>query len=379
MICQKDKFNLSDDVTFINGAYMSPLLRSSEEAGIQGLRKKRMPSDLTTNDFFDEVDKLRVLHAELIGTTDITRSVVIPSASYGIANVANNLPNNSRKKIVLLAEQFPSNYYIWSRLAKERGLDVVIVDKPKDSSDWSERVIDNIDSETLVVAMAPIQWGDGSLFDIQAIGDRCKDKGSLFVLDGTQFIGAYPYDHDRVKPDALITASYKWMLGPYGIGMAHIGEAFDQGKPFEETWLNKIRSDDFQYLTDYQDEYRSGARRYEMGEAPDFIKIPMLQDAISQLIEWTPAAIQEYCRTLIDPMLTRLEGRGYKVPPTNHMAAHLFGIGLPVGVDMDTIKRKVAAAKISISYRGESIRVSPNVYNTEADIELLTNVLSKLM
>lgn len=378
MICQKDKFNLSDEITFVNGAYMSPLLKSSEEAGIRGIRKKRMPADLTINDFFGEVDELRRLHAELIGSNDPSRSVVIPSASYGLANIANNLPDNGRRKIVLLGEQFPSNYYIWTRLAKEKGLDVVIVNKPEDNLTWSESIIDNIDEETLAVAMAPIQWGDGSLFDIEAISDRCKARGSLFVLDGTQFIGAHPYDHKRVKPDALITASYKWMLGPYGIGMGYIGEAFDHGKPFEESWLNKVNSDDFQYLTDYQNEYREGARRYEMGEAPDFIKIPMLKDSIRQLIEWTPAAIQEYCRTLIGPMLTRLEGIGYKVPPTNHMAAHLFGIGLPAGVDMDTIKREVAAAKISISYRGESIRVSPNIYNTEADIELLTNVLSKL-
>ena len=374
MICQREKFNLSDDVTFINGAYMSPLLTSTEEAGIRGLIKKRTPSDLTINDFFDEVDKVRTLFTDLIGAKEPNRSVIIPSASYGLAMVANNLPDNGRKKLVLLGGQFPSNYYIWERIAQEKGLEIVIVQPASDGATWSEHIMDAIDHDILAVAMAPIQWGDGSLFDIQSIGDRCRELGALFILDGTQFVGAHPYDQEKIKADALVVASYKWMLGPYGIGMAYLGAAFDKGRPLEESWLNKVKSDDFQYLTNYQNQYRDGARRYEMGEAPDFIKIPMLQDAISQLIEWTPAVIQSYCSSLVAPMLTTINDAGYKVPSNQNMAAHLFGIGLPEGVHMSAVKEAMTAAKISISYRGEVLRVSPNVYNSQADIDLLTNV-----
>lgn len=378
MICQRYMFSLSDELTFINGAYMSPILKSSEEAGIRGLRKKRLPSDLTTNDFFEEVDKARGLFTQLIGATKPHRSVIIPSASYGLANVANNLPLNGRKKVILLGDQFPSNYYIWDRMVREKGLEIMIVEKPKDGSSWSARIIDAIDHETLAVTMAPLHWGDGSLYDIRTISLTIREKGALFILDGTQFIGAYPYDHTEIEPDALIVAGYKWLLGPYAIGMAYYGAAFDQGLPLEETWLNRVKSDDFQYLTDYQSEYREGARRYEMGEAPDFIKIPMLQDALSQLIEWSPAEIQQYCRSLISPMLKALSNHGYQVPKEANMAAHLFGVGLPEGLEMDTVKREVARAKISVSYRGTSIRISPNVYNTQEELDKLTDVLTQL-
>lgn len=379
MICQREKFSLSDDVTYINGAYMSPMLKSSEEAGIRGLRRKREPSSLTTNDFFEEVDKTRQLFTQLIAASEIKRSVVIPSASYGIANVAHNLPSNGRTKIILLEDQFPSNYYIWDRIAKERNLEVVFVNKPKDERSWSTMIREAIDNKTLAVAMAPIQWGDGYLFDVQSISHKTKEEGALFILDGTQFIGAHPYDHSKVNPDALIVAAYKWMLGPYAIAMAYFGEAFDNGKPLEESWLNRVNSDDFQYLTNYQNEYRDGARRYEMGEAPDFIKLPMLQDSMSQLIEWSPLEIQRYCQSLITPMLRTLEGCGYKVPASENMAAHLFGIGLPDHLDMDTVKREVSSSNISISYRGEAIRISPNVYNTKQNIDLLTNILANLV
>ncbi len=375
MFCQRDKFQLSDDITFINGAYMSPLLKSVESAGIKGMIKKRMPSDLTANDFFEDVNKVRKLFAQLIGAAIPDRVVLVPSASYALANVAYNIPENGRKKIILLEDQFPSNYYIWDRIARDRGFETKIINKPNNRDSWSELILEEIDKETLAVAMAPIQWGDGSLFDIKRISSLCRSVGSLFVLDGTQSVGALPYDQEEIKADALIVAAYKWMLGPYAIGFAYYGDAFDSGEPIEESWLNRVGSEDFQYLTRYQSQYRAGARKYEMGEAPDFIKIPMLQEAIQQLLEWSPLEIQRYCRSLISPMLDALEYDGYIVPNRKNMASHLFGIGLKDGIDMEEVKRVVAAANISVSYRGEYIRVSPNVYNTETDLDLLKSIL----
>ncbi len=358
---------------------MSPILKTSEEAGIRGLIKKRLPTDITVHDFFDRVDELRVAYAKLINASDPKRVTLMPAASYGLANVANNLPRNERKNIILLGDQFPSNYYIWERAAAERGLQVITVKKPKaHHTSWTEAILNNIDKNTLVVSMAPLHWGDGTCFDLDLIGNKARLEGALFVLDGTQAIGAFPYDQSTSQADALIVSAYKWLLGPYGIGFAYYGEAFDDGLPLEETWTNRVYSDDFQYLTSYQKEYRAGSRRYEMGEAPDFIKIPMLMDSITQLNEWQPSEIQSYCRSLISPMLSELKNVGYQLNNEDEIAAHLFGIRLMKDQDMGVVKEAMTKANISVSYRGEAIRVSPNVYNNSEEVNTLLSVLIDL-
>jgi len=49
---------------------------------------------------------------------------IVPAASYGIATAARNLPVRKGQSILMLAEQFPSNYYPWERLAEESGASI---------------------------------------------------------------------------------------------------------------------------------------------------------------------------------------------------------------------------------------------------------------
>ncbi|MDH3945393.1 MAG: hypothetical protein OET45_01895, partial [Chromatiales bacterium] len=84
---QRHLFRIPDDITYLNCAYMSPQLNSVEAAGIEGLRRKSAPWEITTEDFFTDSERARELFARLIGAraNDIA---FIPSASYGIATAA---------------------------------------------------------------------------------------------------------------------------------------------------------------------------------------------------------------------------------------------------------------------------------------------------
>ena len=117
MECQRDKFNIEKGTNYLNGAYMSPLLKTAEIKSIEGLQLKRDPTRIGIEQFFDATDVARGLFAQLIGATATDSCVIIPSVSYGIANAASNIPFSSGQNIVLIGEGFPSNYYYWKRLA----------------------------------------------------------------------------------------------------------------------------------------------------------------------------------------------------------------------------------------------------------------------
>ena len=119
MKCQRKKFNLQRKYAYLNCAYMSPLLKKVENAGIKGIKQKRKPFHITPEDFFQETDSVRSLFSALINNPEPNRVCVIPSVSYGIANVTKNILHK-QGKILLVEEQFPSNVYPWLEL-KNKG------------------------------------------------------------------------------------------------------------------------------------------------------------------------------------------------------------------------------------------------------------------
>ena len=377
--CQKHLFNLDADFHYINCAYMSPLMNSVLEAGQVGLLKKAKPYTITPQDFFDDVEILRGLFAKLINAENDKRVAIIPSVSYGMAVVANNLKAEKGQNIVVAEAQFPSNVYPWMALAKEKGLNIKFVPYPSVFEGrgrlWNQHILEAIDKDTCMVALAHTHWANGTKFDLKTIGKRAHDVGALFVLDGTQSVGAMPIDVQDIGADALVCGGYKWLMGPYQLGYAYFNERFEGGKPVEENWISRKDSDNFNALVHYQDDYQPLSMRYDVGERSNFITVPMGIAALQQLLDWGADNIQNYCNSLTKDVIPLWREKGFWIEEDAWRGKHLFGIQLPKGVSTEGLQVVLKEKKISVSVRGEFVRISPNVYNDADDIAALTEVL----
>ena len=377
--CRKDAFSLPPDLHYLNCAYVGPLPRASEEAGVEGLRRKRVPTGLGPSDFFEGVDRLKARFAALVGAPDPGRVAVLPSTSYGVAIAARNLPVQRGRTIVVLHEQFPGNVYAWRRLARERGVEIVTVRPPEGPGrgrGWSERILEAVDDRCAVVALPHVHWTDGTRFDLEAVGARAREVGAAMVVDGTQSVGALPFDVEAVRPDLLVTACYKWLLGPYSVALAWIGPRFDDGVPLEETWIGREGSEDFQHLVDYRDEYRPGAARYDVGETANWALVPVATRSLELLLEWRPERIQDYCGRLTAELLDVARDRGFGVEDAAWRGRHLFGIRMRPDVELGALKARLDEARVVASLRGTALRVSPHVYNDAGDVGALTEILA---
>jgi len=377
LICQRHLFSLPEDISYLNCAYMSPLSNEVIVAGYEGLKRKSRPYEISSEDFFQPVDELKTQFAELIDTNNPQRVVIIPSASYGFASIANNISVKPGQNVVVIKEQFPSNVYCWQRLCVKYSLELRIVGPGEYGSEnhWNQRILDSIDEDTVLVTMGILHWADGTVFQIPGIREKTYQVGAKLVLDGTQAIGAIPFSITSVQPDALICAAYKWLMGPYSIGLAYFGPEFDGGIPLEENWINRINSDDFQGQVGYTQEYRPLATRYDMGEKSSFIHIPMLIQAITQIKDWGVHRIQEYCKKITIQELEILQSHGFTLANESSRAYHLFGLRPPSGYDSQKAKKALGESKIYVSFRGNSIRVSPHIYNTPEDMSKLKDCL----
>lgn len=379
MNCKKSEFQLDPSVTYLNCSFMAPQLNSVEEVGIQGIRYKRNPHQITIEHFFNETENLRNEYAKLIGAKNPKRIVVVPSVSYGMANVAKNLHLEQGDQLIVVGEQFPSNVYPWRRVASDSGAEIVTVPAPDVNMErgkiWNERILDATSPKTKMVAIGSLHWADGTLFNLKEIRKRTREIGAWLVIDGTQSVGALPFSIEEIQPDALICAGYKWLLGPYSMGLAYYGPALDDGVPVEENWINRYESENFAGLVNYNDQYQPYALRYEVGEHSNFILIPMQLAAIKQLNSWGIENIQAYCDELISDIVAPIRERGYGIEDEEFRGSHLLGIRLRSDHNLQGIQARMKEENILVSFRGRSIRVSPNVYNTKEDLAHLTEVL----
>lgn len=380
---QKNLFDLPENICYLNTASLSPSFKAVEKAGIDAVMQKSRPYLIPSSDFFDPVIELKKRFAKLIELDDYERIACIPSVSYGIATVAKNIKLKPGDTVVLMQEQFPSNYYSWKKLTDKYNAQLKIVEAPRTKTDrtklWNEAILEAIDDSTAVVAMGHIHWSSGALFDLKTIRAKTRQHGALMIIDGSQSVGALPFSIKELQPDALICAGYKWLFGPYGCGYAYYGPYFDHGEPLEENWTNRLDSHILPDLTQYQSQYKPLANRYVMGESGSFIHVKMQLEALKQVISWTPKAIQEYCKQISAKAVSELRDLGCDIEADDYRSHHLFGLKLPETVNIKTFKKELKKNNIFVSFRGTFVRLSCHFFNTEADFDKFVSCLKSVM
>lgn len=374
-------FLIDQDVHYLNCAYMSPQPHSVEEAGRAGMARKQRPWTIRAEDFFIDVDAVKAGFAAVLGTPRRDQVSVLASVSYGMAIVARNLPLRPGQHIVVAGEQFPSNVHPWRRLAQQRAAEVRTVAPPDRREGrgqaWNDALYAAIDERTALLAIGHVHWADGTRFDLERLARRAREVGALVVIDGTQSVGALAFPFDAVRPDAVICAAYKWLMGPYGLALGWFGDAFSDGAPIEETWAGRRGSEDFRGLVDYGDDYGPGSSRFDVGQRANFITLPMAIEALRLVQEWGTDRIQAHAQALWAPVLDPLCEAGYAIEDATWRGAHLVGLRPPAGLDMNALAARLAAARVHVSMRGASIRVSPHLYNTTDDMAALAAVLTE--
>lgn len=377
--CQKPLFDIPDHVAYLNCAHISPQLHTVLEAGTQGLKRKSSPWKIGAEFYFDECEQFRAIAGELIGSSP-EHIAIVPSASYGLATAAANIEPHIAPgdKLLVLAEQFPSNYYVWDALARRRGAQLSVVPFPADG-DWTSAILKHIDGKTRVLALPNCHWTDGTLIDLERIRREIGPQGDnvpFLVLDLTQSLGAYPFFVDRVQPDFMVSALYKWAMGPYGIGVLYVADRWLDGEPIEYNWVNRRRSENLARLIDYCNEFQNGARRFDVGQRSNPILLPMAVAAFRQLIDWDPARTSASIGQLTNHLARRAADIGLQVTAPEFRAGHMIGLRLTERWP-DALRANLLAEDIHVSYRGTGMRVSPHLYNTLDDMDRLADYLQK--
>jgi len=374
---QRALFEIPDDVTYLNCASMSPSLRTVTAAGIEAVRAKASPWRLRPSDWFTGAEPLRALVGRVIGA-DAESIALVPSVSYGLAVAAANLYVRAGQSIVVLDREFPSSTYTWREMARRAGARVVTVTR-EPGGNWTDALLAALDDRVAIVATPVCHWTDGSLVDLERLAPAVRAAGAALVIDASQAAGAHPIDVGRIQPDFLAAVGYKWLLGPYSLGYLYVAPKWhDHGTPIEQSWMARAGAEDFASLVDYVDDFRPGARRFDMGEFSQFTMLPMSTAAVTQVAEWGVERIAAGIGALTDRIASEASALGCEVPRDDQRVRHMIGVRLPGGIP-PALTDRLAQAKVHVSVRGDSIRVAPHLYNDERDVERLVGVLTEVL
>lgn len=371
--CQRHRFAMPRDIHYLNCAYMSPIADSVCDAISAGAARKEQPWHYKSDEFFSYPEAFRKRAAEIMAT-DADSVAIVPSVSYGLAIAARNLPLSAGQTIVILADQFPSNVYIWRERAAETGAMIVTAQRDNDAA-WTEAVLAAITPDTAIVAVPNSHWADGGMVDLVAVGKACRAVGAALVLDLTQSLGAMPFDIGKVQPDFAVAACYKWLMGPYTMAMLYVAPKYHAGQPIEQPWMSRAGAQDFARLVDYRDDFQPGARRFDMGEKSNPALLGGASAAIDMLLDWGVEAISETLAAKTEMIADAARATGLTASPIGVRAPHFLSLGFPNGVP-DGITASLAANNVFVSQRGTSLRVTPHLYNDEEDGARLIDVLS---
>jgi len=298
---------------------------------------------------------------------------IVPSTSYGLAVAAANTEAAPGDRVVLLAGDFPSNVQTWTAWAERAGAEVVTVARADDG--WTEPLLDSLDERVRVVSVPSVHWVDGSTIELERVAERARAVGALLVVDATQSLGAMPLDLAAVRPGYLVTAGYKWLLGPLGTSYLYVAPEHRDGRPLEQNWANRAGAEDFEQAAPVEGEreraYRPGARRFDAGQRSNFVLVPMAIAGLEQVLDWgvpeiaaalapVTARIEEHARAIgLDPIPARLR------------APHMLGIGLS-----DGMAQRWSGGDVHVEMLGSVMRVSPHLHVTDGDLETLFAALS---
>jgi len=377
---QRALFDIPADVAYLNAAAWSPLPLATQEAARVAVARKGQPWKIAA-DFPDKQhERARKAAAALIGA-DPQDVALISSVAYGVAIAGKVLPIARGSRVLVLENDHTSPVLEWIARADAQGFRVEAVAQPQDG-DWTSAVLEAVERPGApplsLASISSVHWSDGGLLDIRKIRDALRRQGAALLVDATHSVGVIATDVKALDPDFLIFPTYKWVLGPYGRAFIYVAKRHQQGVPLEQTAFGRrdVKAENAVYFTDTR--YMPDARRYDMGERDHFISMEMAAIGMEMMASWGAAAVVERVSALTQRMAEGLAELPARRTDKRFRAPHILCLTFS-GTKLTEIIAALAKEQIYVAARLGRMRISPHVYNDEADVDRFLASIARAM
>lgn len=307
---------------------------------------------------------------------------LLKNTTEGMATVALGLDWRPGDRILTLDCEFPTNLYPWLAL-RERGVQVEFVPHHHGLVD-----LDALRHQARggpaarpakLVTLSLVQYVHGARLDVAAVGQICRETGTLFFLDAIQGLGAFPVDALAGGVHFLAADAHKWLTGPEGAALFYIHpDALPLLTPRVVGWMSVENWADHSAAARLASSgaalpWRPDASRFECGTL-NTLGLRGLAAAVDLLLEAGPAPIAAQILSLTRQLADGLRTRGAEIlGPRHEPGARDSACGGIVSFRLPSIPTaqlfaRLQSARICCAQRQGYIRCSPHFYNSSDEV-----------
>jgi selenocysteine lyase/cysteine desulfurase len=366
----RSQFPITKNRVFLNHAAQSPLPKTVADA-----MHKYIDESSSFATYAKEYEDLgKPFFAKLINA-ETGEIAVVENTSVGMNIAANVLHPKPGSKIVTTDLEYLSVVYPFLR--KRLGVKVEYVKNVKGKV-LLEDVERAVDDETAAVAISQVEYANGFRHDMQAISEIAHEHGAYVIVDAIQSAGAVSVDVKRDNIDFLTASCYKWLLSPPGTGYLYVREELIQKfEPPFAGWAS-VKQEIFN-TTDFWDiwklELSETATRFEVG-SPSYISLVGAREALKLLLRVGIPNIERRILGLTDRLIDSIRDMNLDLQTPEEKACRSGIVNFRVE-NPRQVAEELGRKGIIVSARSNGIRVSPHFYNTEEEIDALTDEIRK--
>ena len=368
----------NEDATYLNLAGQSPMPKVAIRAVQAAIEWKKFPQRIPDTAFLEVPSRLRTSIANLIGAQP--QDIALTSgASTGMSAVAYGLNWHAGDEVLTAIREFPLQFATWKPMEEREGIKLQVV-SPRDRFLTADDVISALTPKTRLVSISLVRFDDGVLLDAARIAAACHAQGALLLLDASQGCGAVPLNVQTLGVDFLVSAGYKFLLGPFGTGFFWAKpEHMANMRPGPFYWMAAKGVDgNFASMNFADPKPAPSGRRWDAAETANYFNHAALDASLEFVLQVGPANAIAHCHALIEQLFDRLP-KDRCIPASPLDRAHrgpyaCFAARAPEKTV--ALYDKLRKENVIVSLREGNIRVSPYLFNTERDIDRLISVIT---
>lgn len=317
--------------------------------------------------------------SEIIFTRGTTEGVNLVATTWGTENLKAN------DEIVLTIAEHSSNLMPWTRLARQTGAKVRVVDVDDEGRPRLDQLTQILSTRTRVVAFSHVSNVLGYVNPAKEMCAMARKIGARVVIDGAQGAPHAKIDVQDLGCDFYVFSGHK-MLGPMGTGVVWGRRELLEAMPPYHVGSNMAHDVDFERAT-----FEHGAQKFQAG-TPD-VAGPVGLAAAVRFFQDAGPLLQRHDDELVRHGLARLS----EIPRLRIIGPRSADNRVPVftfvmeGHAATAVARALDARGIAVRAgdmaalpllkrfgTSEAVRASAFVYSTPGDLDRLADALRGL-
>jgi kynureninase len=273
--------------------------------------------------------------------------------------------SGKRNKIVYDDMNFPSVMYFWEA-QRTLGARVHMVKTDDGVTVPTERLLDAIDDQTLLVPISHVIFRSSYINDARAIIEKAHKVGAHVVLDTFQSLGSVPVDVQALNVDFCCGGVLKWLCG--GPGVAYLYVRPDLGKKLEPKFTGWFAHENSFEFSTGPTRYSQPPLRFMNGTT----HIPALEacrPGLQIITEVGVEKIREKSKRQTARLIELADHHGWRVNTSRdpEQRGGTVSIDMP---DSQAVSRELLAREILVDWRPKAgVRFAPHFYNTDEEVD----------